>query len=495
MFLPSLCSLCIPLLIMTSTPELAPPEDQGYILVLQTPAPNSTLQQRLLYDHAVYETFKNYPEMDSVFQLEAPGNSISGMVFKPWDQRKRMVFDIQKQLSGDINKITGFKAFVVNPPPLPGSQGYPIQFVIKTTKPFDQLQEVSTAFINEASKSGMFFLDNDLKVDKPQATVVINRDKASELGLSMNDIGGALSSMLGGGYVNYFSLGGRSYKVIPQVSQPSRLNTDQLNQYYIRAANGTPVALSTLVKIKPETVPESLNHFQQLNSATVQGAEFPGVAPGVALDYLKNLAARTLPEGYSIDYGGEFRQIEQESGGFYMTLALAIIIIFLSLAAQFESFRDPLIILISVPMSIAGALVFINLGIGGASFNIYTKVGLITLIGLVSKHGILITEFANKIQHDGKSKLEAVIEATSIRLRPILMTTAAMVLGVIPLIVASGAGAASRYNMGLVIASGLAIGTLFTLFVVPAVYMLLAADHHEKRAESAQAETVPHHSI
>jgi multidrug efflux pump len=401
-----------------------------------------------------------------------------------------MVLDIQKSLSGDINKVAGIKAFVVNPPPLPGSQGYPIQFVIKTTKSFDQLLEVSTQFINEAQKSGLFFLDNDLKIDKPQATVEINRDKAAELGLSMNDVGGVLSSMLGGGYVNYFSLGGRSYKVIPQVDQPSRLNSDQLNQYYMRAANGTPVALSTLVKIKTETVPESLNHFQQLNAATVQGAEFPGVAPGDALAYLKNLAARTLPEGFSVDYGGEFRQIEQESGGLYMTFALALIIIFLSLAAQFESFRDPIIILISVPMSIVGALLFINLGVGGTSFNIYTQVGLITLAGLVSKHGILITEFANKIQLTGKSKVEAVIEATSIRLRPILMTTAAMVLGVIPLILASGAGAASRFNMGLVIAAGLSIGTLFTLFVVPAVYIVLAEDHHAK-AEAEAAEVLP----
>ena len=296
----------------------------------------------------------------------------------------------------------------------------------------------------------------------------------------MNDIGGSLSAMLGGGYVNYFSLGGRSYKVIPQVDQPSRLNADQLNHYYIRTSGGASIPLSTLITIKNETVPESLNHFQQLNAATLQGVAFPGVASGDALAYLKKLAATNLPEGYTVDFGGEFRQIEQESGGFYMTLALATIIIFLSLSAQFESFRDPLIILISVPMAISGALFFINLGIGGASINIYTKVGLITLIGLISKHGILITEFANKIQAEGKTKLEAIIAATSIRLRPILMTTAAMVLGVIPLITASGAGAASRYNMGLVIASGLAIGTLFTLFVVPAMYMLIGADHHRK---------------
>ena len=476
--------LCIPVLIMFSVSELAPAEDQGYILVFQTPAPNATLEQRLLYSHKVYDAFAKYPEMDSVFQIEAPGtslgSSLSGMVFKPWDQRKRNVFQIQQAVTGDVNKITGFNSFVVNPPPLPGSQGSPIQFVIKTTKSYEQLLDVSTQFLNDAQKLGGFFVSNDLKVDQPQATVEINRDKAAELGLTMSDIGGALSSMLGGGYVNYFSLGGRSYKVIPQVDQPQRLNADQLNQYYVRAANGASVPLSTLVTIKNETVPESLNHFQQQNSATIQGAEFPGMPPGVVLNELKQLAARTLPQGFTIDFGGEFRQIEQESGGFYVTLALAIIIIFLSLAAQYESFRDPLIILISVPMSIAGALIFINLGIGGASFNIYTKVGLITLIGLVSKHGILITEFANHNQHAGMSKSDAVIEAASVRLRPILMTTAAMVLGVIPLIVASGAGASSRFNMGLVIASGLSIGTLFTLFVVPAVYMLLAEDHHDK---------------
>jgi len=482
--------------VSTSQSELAPKEDQGYILSIQTPAPDATLEQRLLYAHQIYEDFARYPEMDSIFQLEAPGTSLSGMVFKPWDERKRSAADFEQLLNADVSKITGFRSAIINPPALPGSQGYPVQFVIKTTKPFDQLAEVSWQFLAEAQKSGMFmFLDNDLKVDQPQATVEINRDKAAQLGLTMNDIGNALSSMLGGGYVNYFSLGGRSYKVIPQVDQPSRLNADQLNQYYVRTAGGKPVPLSTLITIKTETVPESLNHFQQLNSATIQGAEFPGVAAGDALAYLQDLAARTLPDGYSIDYGGEFRQIMQESGGFYVTLALAIIIIFLSLAAQFESFRDPFIILISVPMSIAGALAFISLGVGGASFNIYTKVGLITLIGLVSKHGILITEFANKIQLTGKSKSEAIVESATIRLRPILMTTAAMVLGVIPLITASGAGAASRYNMGLVIASGLSIGTLFTLFVVPAVYMLLAADHHAKQQPVDENASLEPHNV
>jgi multidrug efflux pump len=293
--------------------------------------------------------------------------------------------------------------------------------------------------------------------------------------------------MLGGGYVNYFDLSGRSYKVIPQVQQVDRLNTDQILNYYIKTADGTAVPLSTVAKIETHAIPESLNHFQQLNAATVQGVVAPGVAQADALHYLDDLAKRTLPMGYSVDYGGQMRQYVQESSGFVVTFAFALIIIFLALAALFESFRDPLIILVSVPMSIAGALIFISLGIGGATLNIYTEVGLVTLMGLISKHGILIVEFANEMQVQGKSKREAIEAAAGIRLRPILMTTAAMVLGVMPLIIASGAGAVSRFDMGLVIASGISIGTLFTLFVVPAVYMLIAEDHHATRAAEADA--------
>ena len=341
--------------------------------------------------------------------------------------------------------------------------------------------------MQDAQKSGNFiFLDSDLKIDQPQATVEINREKAAQFGLAMSDVGGSLASMLGGGYVNYFSLSGRSYKVIPQVEQRSRLNTDQLNNYYVHTADGTAIPISTLVNIKTATVPESLNHFQQQNAVTISGVPFPGVATGDALEAMRALAAKALPQGYTIDYAGPSRQFAQESGGFVITFMFALIIIFLALAAQFESFRDPLIILISVPMSIAGALLFISVGIGGASVNIYTQVGLVTLMGLISKHGILITEFANNLQKEGRTKQQAIVEAATIRLRPILMTTAAMVLGVVPLIVASGAGALSRFNMGLVIASGLSIGTLFTLFVVPAVYIVLAEDHHVKKAKEPE---------
>jgi multidrug efflux pump len=336
------------------------------------------------------------------------------------------------------------------------------------------------------------FLYTDLRLDNPQVTVQVDRAKAALMGLKMSDVGGALASMLGGGYVNYFGLDGRSYKVIPQVQQRSRLNPSQILDYYVRTAGGAAVPLGTIARVTTHTEPESLNHFQQLNAALIQGVVAPGVTMGTAMTFLDDLAARTLPPAYTVDYGGQFRQLKQESGGFLITFGFALIIIFLALAALFESFRDPFIILVSVPMSIAGALFFVAVLSGmvpGVSLNIYTEVGLVTLMGLISKHGILIVEFANGLQREGRSKREAIEQAASIRLRPILMTTAAMVLGVLPLITASGAGAVSRFDMGLVIATGLAIGTLFTLFVVPAVYLLIAADHHAVATE--QPEPAP----
>jgi len=481
----------------TTKSELAPQEDQGVIITLQTAAANATIDQRLTYSRQVYDIFMSYPETGHVFQLEVPGQSIAGMVLKPWDQRTRTSNQLAPVIQQQLNKVAGAQIVAFQPPPLPGSNGLPVQFIINTTGAFGPLNEVAQAFLQEATKSGMFiFLNTDLKIDLPQSTVNIDRDKASQLGLKMSDVGAALAWMLGGGYTNYFALDGRSYKVIPQVEQRSRLNTDQILNYYIRASDGTSVPLSTIATIITKTIPESLNHFQQLNSATIQGVAFPGVSQGDAIAYLQGLAARTLPQGYSIDYGGLSRQYIQESGGFIVTFGFALIIIFLALAALFESFRDPLIILFSVPMSIAGALVFLSVlstfNVLGATLNIYTQVGLVTLMGLISKHGILIVEVANELQMTGKSKREAIEEAAGIRLRPILMTTAAMVLGVIPLIVASGAGALSRFSMGLVIASGVSIGTLFTLFVVPAVYLMLAATHaKEDTVDEADLAAAP----
>ncbi|MGZ5904549.1 MAG: efflux RND transporter permease subunit [Reyranella sp.] len=476
--------------------ELAPQEDQGVIITFATSAPNSTIDQRQIYARDVYRIGASHKETDHVFQLDVPGQSIAGFVLKPWDQCALNSNQLQPIVQGELGGIAGAQIVAFQPPPLPGSNGLPIQFVISTTGPFEPLNDVAQKFLQEALATGRFiFLNTDLKIDSPQATVVIDRDKASHLGLKMSDIGGALGSMLGGGYVNYFALDGRSYKVIPQVQQSSRLNTDQLLDYHIRAADGSSVPLSTVATIVTKAIPQSLNHFQQLNSATIQGVAFPGVSQAEALETLKDLAARTLPQGYSVDYGGASRQYVQETGGFVVTFGFALIIIYLSLAALFESFRDPLIILFSVPMSIAGALVFLmalsTVGMLGATLNIYTQVGLVTLMGLISKHGILIVEVANELQAAGKSRREAIEEAAAIRLRPILMTTAAMVLGVVPLIAATGAGALSRFSMGLVIASGLAVGTLFTLFVVPAVYVMLAADHSKKQAADDLADAAP----
>ncbi|MEQ1636102.1 MAG: efflux RND transporter permease subunit [Methylococcales bacterium] len=464
--------------------ELAPQEDQGVIITLSTSAPDATLQQRQLYSRQVFEQFMTHPETAHVFQLDVPGRSVSGMVLTPWDERTQTSNQLQPIIQKELNNIAGVRVAAFQPPPLPGSSGMPVQFVIGSTESFEQLNTLAQQFMQEAQKSGMFmFTDSDLKYDQPQSQIDIDRDKAALLGLTMQDVGSSLASMLGGGYVNYFSLAGRSYKVIPQVQQGFRLNVEQLRDYPIRTASGATVPLSTIASISSKTVPQSLNHFQQLNAATISGVPFPGVTLGDALATLQDIAKRVLPSSYSIDYGGQSRQLVKESSGFVYTFAFALIIIFLALAAQFESFRDPLIILVSVPMSIAGALIFIAMGIGNATLNIYTEVGLVTLMGLISKHGILIVEFANNLQLSGQTKRAAIEQAAGIRLRPILMTTAAMVLGVLPLILATGAGAVSRFSMGLVIATGIAIGTLFTLFVVPAVYLMLGTDHQQIKQE------------
>jgi multidrug efflux pump len=466
--------------------ELAPTEDQGVVITQSVAAPNATLQQRQMYSRQVNKIFASHPETEHVFQLDVPGQSIAGLVTKPWDQRALTTNTLQPIIQQEVGKVAGVRIAAFQPPALPGSFGLPIQFVIVTTEPFERLNTVAQQFLQQSLASGMFiFLDCDLKIDNPQSNVIIDRDKTAQLGLRMSDVGSSLSALLGGGFVNYFSMSGRSYKVIPQVQQRYRLNPQQLLDYYIRTADGTLVPLSTIATVITKTVPESLNHFQQLNSAQIVGVAMPGVAQGDALKFLQDLAARTLPEGYTVDYGGLSRQYVQETSGFIATFGFALIIIFLALAALFESFRDPVIILVSVPMSIAGALIFVSLGFGGMSLNIYTEVGLVTLMGLISKHGILIVQFANHLQEQGREKRAAIEEAAGIRLRPILMTTAAMVLGVIPLVTATGAGAVSRFQMGIVIASGLSIGTLFTLFVVPAVYLLLAADHHLRAAAPA----------
>ncbi|MDQ8039303.1 MAG: efflux RND transporter permease subunit [Rickettsiella sp.] len=473
----------------TSKSELAPQEDQGLIIGLLTTAPNATLEQTQLYSNQVFKIFKEFPETEHVFQLDGANGlntSIGGMVFKPWDERKRTSNQIQPMVQRLFNQVAGARVAAFQQPSLPGGGGgLPIQFVITTTESYDKLNEVSETLLDEARKSGLFvFLDTDLKIDKPQTTIQLERDKAAQLGLTMADVGSVLASALSENYINYFDFSGRSYQVIPQVMRAQRLNAQQLLNYYITLPNsGMSIPLSTIARLKTTVVPESINHFQQLNSSTISAVAFPGVTMGDALKGLEKMAGKLFPAGYNIDYAAQSRQYQQESSALILTFFLALVIIFLCLAAQFESFRDPLIILVSVPMSICGALIFISLGVGGASLNIYTEVGLVTLIGLISKHGILIVQFANDLQKEGHEKRKAVQMAAGIRLRPILMTTASMVLGVIPLILASGAGAISRFSIGLVIATGISIGTLFTLFVVPAMYLFLAQDHQLHKRE------------
>ncbi|MCF3946817.1 efflux RND transporter permease subunit [Acidiphilium sp. AL] len=458
--------------------ELAPQEDQGVVILSSTSAPNATLAQKVVWGQEVNQIMMSHKSVAHTFQFETPTLSIGGAVLKPWDQRAKSATVLQTAIQNQVaSGISGQQVVAFQPPSLPGSQGMPVQFVLKTTNSFGVLNGVAQKVLAAALKSGKFiFLQSDLKIDQPQSTVAIDRAKAANLGLTMSQVGAALSQALGGLYVNYFSLDDRSYKVIPQVSQINRLNVVQLLDYPITSINGVPIPLGSVAKITNQVIPESVNHFQQLNSATIEGVAAPGVSTGEAVKVLDAIAKQTLPSGYEIDYGGPMRQFIQERSGFLATFGFAVIVIFLALAALFNSFRDPLIILVSVPMSIAGALIFIYLGFG-LSLNIYTEVGLVTLMGLISKHGILIVEVANEAQLAGMTKRQAIEHAVGIRLRPILMTTAAMVLGVAPLIIATGAGAAARYNMGMVIASGLAIGTLFTLFVLPAVYLVVAQQH------------------
>lgn len=462
-----------------SKSELAPQEDQGVVIVSSTAAPNATLLQQVMWNRETYDVLSQYKAEEHVFQIATPGRIIAGMVLTPWDQRSKIATALQTEVQQQLNAaVAGEQIVAFQPPSLPGSFGLPVQFLIKSTGSFAELNTVSEQMLAAALKTGKFiFLATDLKIDQPEVTVEIDRAKAADLGLTMSDVGAAMSRALGGGYVNYFSLADRSYEVIPQVEQKFRLNPSEILNYPVTAINGIPVPLSAVAKLSTTVIPESVNHFQQQSAANLQGVPAPGVSEGQAAATLNALAKEILPAtGYQVDYGGPMRQFIQQQGGFLATFGFGVIVIFLALAALFNSFRDPIIILVSVPMSIAGALIFIYLGFG-LSLNIYTEVGLVTLMGLISKHGILIVDVANRAQREGMTKLEAIEYAVGIRLRPILMTTAAMVLGVMPLIFASGAGAASRYNMGMVIATGLAIGTLFTLFVLPAVYMVVAQQH------------------
>jgi multidrug efflux pump len=430
------------------------------------------------YEPVVFKAIKSLPEIDRVYQIDQPGQAQLGIGLKDWSARHRTTAQVLNDLQKRLYNIAGEGIALFQPSALPGAYGLPVQYVVKTTRSFGELDQVAGKFVEKALASGKFaYADRDLKLDLPQADVVLDRNKVAALGLDMAKIGATINALLSGGYVNYFDLAGRSYKVIPMVQRQDRLNPDQLANYTIADINGIPVPLSSVGHIVIKTVPEQISHFQQMNAATISAVPLPGVSEADALAEMNKIAAHVLPPDYATDAAGPLRQYVQESAGFAVTFGMALVVVYLALAALFSSFRDPLIILVSVPMSLAGALIFIYFGVHGATLNIYTQVGLVTLMGLISKHGILMVEVANEQQALGMNKRQAIEHAALLRLRPILMTTAAMVLGVLPLVLATGAGAAARFAMGLVIASGLSIGTMFTLLVVPAFYMVLARRH------------------
>ena len=467
-----------------SMQELAPNEDQSIVFGIVQSAPNATLDQTKLFSSRINEVYRSFPETRATFQIVGPTGGFAGMVTKPWSEREKSTLELQGESATELAKIPGVRVIPLVPPALPGGGDFPVDFVIASTAEPQQLLELAGQLVGKAFASGLFmFADADLKFDQPQTEVVFNRDLVRSQGVDLAQAGRDLSIMLGGNYVNRFSIQGRSYKVIPQIKRSERLTPEQLADIHITGPNGKLVPLSTVATLRTSTQPRELKRFQQLNAVRIQGVIPPGVPLDKALAFLEDEAAKLLPPGFTVDYAGQSRQLRTEGSKFLATFLLSAILIYLVLAAQFESFRDPFIILAgSVPLAIAGALLFSFLGL--TTLNVYSQVGLITLVGLVSKNGILIVEFANHLQETGREKLAALIEAAGTRLRPILMTTAATVVGHLPLVFATGPGAGARNSIGIMLVSGMIIGTAFTLFVVPSIYMLVARD----RASAAVPE-------
>ena len=475
---------------MFSQRELAPSEDQGVVFGVIQAAPNSTIDQTRLFTNQVYDVYHAFPENQSIFQITSPTGGFGGMVTKPWSERKKTAQQLLLESTGPLSKIAGIRVIPTTPPALPGGGTFPVDFVIASPGEPQQLVAIAKQLVGAAFASGKFiYADSDLKYDQPQTEVVFDRDKLRSQGVDLSQAGQDLSTMLGGNYVNRFSIQGRSYKVIPQIERAERLTPEQLSQIYVTGSQDKLVPLSTFATLKTTTEPRELKKFQQLNAVRIQGVVPPGVPLDQALKVLEAKAKEILPQGFTVDYAGESRQLRTEGSKFLGTFLLSGILIYLVLAAQFESFRDPFIILAgSVPLAISGALLFSFLGL--TTLNIYSQVGLITLVGLVSKNGILIVEFANHLQETGKDKLAAIIEAAETRLRPILMTTAATVIGHFPLVLAKGPGAGARNSIGIMLVSGMIIGTLFTLFIVPSIYMLVAKTHTRTSEEEAEPESM-----
>ena len=474
--------------------ELAPKEDQGVVFSILLPAPTATIDQNIIYGEEVQKMFTSVPEYENSFQLIAASFGFSGIILKPWSQRGRTSLEIEQSLQAPAAKIAGMNVVITTPDPLPSGGSMPIEFVIRSTADHREMQEFANQLAlyanTEANAGGgaptFYFADTDLKFDLPQVEVEIDKEKVATMGLNLSNVARDLGSMLGGGYVNRFVNDGRSYRVIPQVERGERLNAAQLLDYNIRGPNGRLIPLSTVATLKESVQPRTLNRFQQLNSVKITG-----VGPSIdgALKKLEAKAAEILPAGYSIDYGGQSRQLRYEGEALWQAAGLALVLIFLVLAAQFNSFRDPFIILLgSVPLALVGAMLPIFLG--KTSLNIYSQIGLITLVGLIAKNGILIVEFANVLQEEGVSKLDAIRRASATRLRPVLMTSAATVFGHIMLIFVTGPGAAARNSIGWVLVVGMAVGSIFTLFIVPAFYVLIARDHAKYRVPVSTEEPI-----
>ncbi len=491
--------IAIPVMFLAVPGELAPIEDQGLILAAVTAPATATLNYLNRYSVQLRRMFDTFPETRQVFQingisLTGGGNNsaVEGVKLADWSERSRTQMQLLPLVQAKLSQVTGVQAAAFEKPTLPGSPtGFPVQFVLTSTSSYGRINQVADGFIATAMQSGLFaFMTKDLQYDNPQVEVDIDRNMAGAMGMSMADISANLGALLSGNYVNRFDLNGRSYEVIPQVPDRYRADPALLGRYYVNNSSGGLLPLSTLISTHTSVQPEFLPQFQQLNSATVEGVTAPGVTLGQALSYLQTESAQKLPSGFGYDYAGQSRQYIQQGNTFLVTFLLAIILVYLLLAMQFESFRDPLIVMVTVPMAISGALVFMYFG--AATLNIYTEVGIVALIGLITKQGILIVQFANVIQEtEGLDRRAAVEKASSIRLRPILMTTGAMVFGAVPLILATGPGSVSRFDMGLVIAAGLSIGALFSLYVVPVIYTYLATVKERRAQPAGEPEQAP----
>ncbi len=472
-----------------ATKELAPTEDQGVIFGFVTAPANATIDDTIRYADAAGKVFQDIPDTRFTFQVTFPDRGFGGMVLKPWGVHNTRTADYLPVVQHKLGAIPGIQMFPVMPPALPGGDNFPVSFVIASTADPERILELAQQLQAKAMQAGVFrFADIDTKIDQPQAEIDFDHDKVAALGLDMQQVGADLTAAIGGNYVNRFNIAGRSYKVIPQIKRVDRLNPQQLENIYVTGPNNKLIPLSTVAGIKHKTVARSLNRMQQLNAVTISGV--PTRSIDAALKFLEDEARKILPKGYVIDYTGESRQLRNEGDKFIPVFVLAIVLIFLVLAAQFNSFRDPFIVLLgSVPLALFGAVIFMFLKMPFGTFftngwttslNIYSQVGLVTLVGLVSRNGILIVQFANEMQRKGMDKLTAVAQAARIRLRPIMMTSAATVAGHFPLTLVTGAGAAARNSIGLVLVGGMTVGTIFTLFIVPSLYMLLAKEHHEK---------------